>query len=71
LCGPAPFKYTGRGFARGRGCAPIYCRTRATMIGALIALAVVLVFLLIFYQASHKCLQGEGGILCKVWGWLV
>jgi hypothetical protein len=42
----------------------------ATMVGALIAIVIVLVIGYAMYRAVHKCHTGTGGIACKTWNWL-
>lgn len=43
------------------------------MLGAIVVLIIFITFLIMFYfayRAVHKCSQGSGGILCKLWHWM-
>jgi hypothetical protein len=40
------------------------------MIGAIIVLVIFIILFYFAYRAAHKCGQGSGGILCKLWHWI-
>jgi hypothetical protein len=40
------------------------------MLGAIIALVLLLVIFFVTYRAVNTCHEGGGGVLCKLWHWL-